>query len=123
MIAGIYNLFCEQGTTFTRLIEIEYPDDLDPTIFHPYPLDGFTASLQVRRTVESTSTLVSLTTHNGGIELQPAGIQNGLRLYMSPTVTASIASDGVYDLEIEDENGDVSRVLRGTFTLSPQVTR
>jgi len=123
MIAGIYNLFCEQGATFTRLIEIEYPDDIDPAIFYPYDLTSFTASLQVRRTVDSNAKLVSLTTQNGGLELQPGGTQNAIRIYMSPEVTASITSDGVYDLEIEDDNGDVSRVLRGTFTLSPQVTR
>lgn len=124
MISGIYNLYCEQGTTFSRLIEIEYPDPVDPTIFFPFDLTGFSASLQVRRTVESSTSLISLnSTNGGGIEIQPNDVENALRIYMTATQTSSITSDGVYDLEIEDPNGSVSRVLRGTFTLSPQVTR
>ena len=124
MISGIYNLYCEQGTTFSRLIEIEYPDPIDPTIFFPFDLTGFSASLQVRRTVESPTTLISLnSTNGGGIEIQPNNVENALRIYMTDAQTSSITSDGVYDLEIEDPNGSVSRVLRGTFTLSPLVTR
>lgn len=124
MISGIYNLYCEQGTTFTRLIEIEYPDPVDPTIFFPFDLTGFSASMQVRRTVESSTSLISLNSHNGGgIEIQPNDVENAIRIYMSADQTSTITSDGVYDLEIEDSNGSVSRVLRGTFTLSPQVTR
>lgn len=124
MISGIYNLYCEQGTTFSRLIEIEYPDPVDPTIFFPFDLTGFSASLQVRRTVESSTSLISLnSTNGGGIEIQPNDVENALRIYMTATQTSSITSDGVYDLEIQDPNGSVSRVLRGTFTLSPQVTR
>lgn len=124
MIAGIYNLYCEQGTTFTRLMEIEYPDPVDPTIFFPFDLTGFSASMQVRRTVESSTALITLNSNgNGGIEIQPNDVQNALRIYMSAAQTSTITSDGVYDIEIEDPNGNVSRVLKGTFTLSPQVTR
>lgn len=124
MISGIYNLYCEQGTTFSRLIEIEYPDPINPAIFYPFDLTGFSASLQVRRTVESSTALISLNSTNGnGIEIQPNDVENALRIYMTADQTSSITSDGVYDLEIEDPNGSVSRVLRGTFTLSPQVTR
>lgn len=124
MISGIYNLYCEQGTTFSRLIEIEYPDPIDPTIFLPFDLTGFSASMQVRRTVESQTALISLnSTVNGGIEIRPNDVDNALRIYMTAQQTSTITSDGVYDLEIEDPNGSVSRVLKGTFTLSPQVTR
>ena len=45
MIAGIYNIFCQQGATFTRIIDLQYPDPADPTIFHPYDLEGFTARM------------------------------------------------------------------------------
>ena len=123
MIAGIYNLYCEKGTTFTRLLEIEYPDPVDPTTFFPFDLTGFSASMQVRRTVDSPTPLISLNSSNGGIEVQPGAVENALRVFMSANQTATITSDGVYDIEVEDVNGNVSRILKGTFTLSPQVTR
>jgi hypothetical protein len=123
MIAGIYNLFIEQGATFTRLIEIEYPDPDDLTTMLPYDLSGFSASMQIRRTIDSTNTQITLTSNNGRIEMQPSGTDNALRLRLTPEETSSLTSDGVYDLEIEDGSGDIQRILRGAVTLSPEVTR
>jgi hypothetical protein len=123
MIAGIYNLFIEQGATFTRLIEIEYPDPTDITTMLPYNLDAHSASMQIRRTVDSSTPQITLTSSNGRIEMQPGGTENAMRLVLSPEETSTLTSDGVYDLEIEDAGGDVKRVLRGNVTLSLEVTR
>ena len=123
MIAGIYNVFVEQGATFARLLEIEYPDPTDVTIFLPYDLSGFSASMQIRRTIDSPSSQIFLTSSNGGIEMQPNGVENSMRIKMSPQQTSTLTSDGVYDIEIEDGGGNISRVLRGSVTLSLEVTR
>jgi hypothetical protein len=80
--------------------------------------------MQVRRTIDSSTTMISLDSDSlGGIEMQPGGIINGMRITMTDTQTASITSDGVYDLEIVAPTDEVSRVIRGTFTLSREVTR
>jgi hypothetical protein len=121
MIAGIYNIFCQQGATFTRIIDLQYPDPVDPEIFHPYDLTDFTARMQVRRTISSSSPIVELTTENGMIEIN--ALDGRIFLNMSPEVTSGITSSGVYDLEIESQQGVVSRVIQGTFTLSEEVTR
>jgi hypothetical protein len=127
VIAGIYNITCQQGSTFVRVIEIEQPDlDQDPTgrTYVPYDLTGHTARMQARRTMESSGYLLYLSTENGGIEINPTeGTTNVIQIYMTDEMTASISSSGVYDLEIENGVGEVSRVLQGTFTLSPEVTR
>lgn len=123
MIAGIYNLFIEQGATFTRLIEIEFPDPSDQTVFLPYDLSGFSASMQIRRTIDSPTPQISLTSGSGEIEMQPSGTVNAIRIVMSPQQTSSLTSDGVYDIEIEDGGGNIQRVLRGAVTLSLEVTR
>lgn len=123
MIAGIYNLFIEQGATFTRLIEIEYPDPADVTIMLPYNLDAHSASMQIRRTIDSVTPQITLTSANGRIEMQPGGTENAMRLVLTPEETSTLTSDGVYDLEIQDAGGDVKRVLRGAVTLSLEVTR
>lgn len=123
MIAGVYNLFIEQGATFTRLIEIEYPDPDDVTVMLPYDLSGFSASMQIRRTIDSTTSQITLTSSNGRIEMQPNGTENALRLNLTPQETSTLTSDGVYDIEIQDGSGNIQRILRGDVRLSLEVTR
>ena len=127
MIAGIYNITCEQGSTFVRIIEVERPDlEADPTgqTFEPFDLEGYAARMQVRRTIDSTSTLVELTTENSGLEINPTGETiNLIRISMNAETTASITSSGVYDLEIINGDGFVSKVIKGAFNLIQEVTR
>jgi hypothetical protein len=121
MIAGVYNIYCEQGTTFGRVFEIQYPDSVDPEIFYPYDLNGHTARMQVRRTIESSTVMISLTTENGGISID--GDNGKVSVIITDTQTSALTSSGVYDLEIIDGGGNVSRVIQGDFILSPEVTR
>ena len=125
MIAGIYNITCEQGATFTREIKLKQPDPTDPTgsTYVDFDLENYTARMQVRRTQSSTSAQVELTTENGRIAIEPAGVKGLIVLSMDDETTAALVSDGVYDLEIESAGGVVSRVIQGTFTLSLEVTR
>lgn len=124
MLAGIYNITCQQGSTFGRTLTFKYPDPAsppsDPT-YLPWNLTGYTARMQVRRTIDSSTTLISLTTENGRISL--GGASGVIELNISAADTATITSSGVYDLEIIASNGVVSRILQGDFTLSPEVTR
>lgn len=126
MIAGVYNITIEQGSTFVRLISIEQPDlDTDPTgaTFAPFLLTGYTARMQIRRTVESSTTIISLTSPSNGIIISPGAPENELSITISAAVTATLTSSGVYDLEIVDAGGVVSKVLRGAVILIPEVTR
>lgn len=124
MLAGIYNITCQAGSTFGRTLTFKYPDPtsspLDPT-YLPWNLTGYTARMQVRRTIDSSTVLISLTTENGRITL--SGASGIIELDISATDTSTITSSGVYDLEIIGSNGIVSRILQGDFTLSPEVTR
>jgi hypothetical protein len=127
MIAGVYNITCEQGSSFLRILEIQQPDlATDPTgqTFEDFDLTGYTARMQVRRTIDSASALVTLTTENLGLEINPTeDTINMIKMSMAASVTASITSSGVYDLEIVDTTGFVSKVVKGVFTLVPEVTR
>jgi len=128
MRAGVYNMICEQGTTFVRMLELEYPDPGDPTgnTFLPLDLTGYTGRMQVRRTVESPTTMLNLSgsvVNGSQVEMRPAGDSNAIRIYISDEATAVLDSSGVYDLEIENSGGEVSRVLQGDFTVIPEVTR
>jgi len=124
MLAGIYNITCQQGSTFGRTLTFKYPDPASPSAdptYLPWNLTGYTARMQVRRTIDSSTTLISLTTENGRISL--GGASGIIELNITAADTATITSSGVYDLEIIASNGVVSRILQGDFTLSPEVTR
>lgn len=127
MLAGNYNMTCQQGSTFTRTLEIEQPDlATDPTgsTFMPFDLSGYEARMQVRRTIDSSSFLLELTTANGGLTINPiSGDTNKILIFAPANVTASVPTSGVYDIEIISDDNTVSRVLQGIFNLSPEVTR
>ena len=131
MIAGVYNVTIEQGSTFARLISIEQPNlAADPTgqTFENFNLAGFTARMHIRRTIDSASPMITLTTENGRIAINPniAGAptrNNEIALLITATDTATITTSGVYDLEIISAGGTVSKVIRGDATLIPEVTR
>lgn len=126
MIAGIYNMTIEQGSTFSRLISIEQPDLVtDPTgnTFEPFDLTGYTARMQIRRTLESVTPMLSLTTENGRIEINPGTATNEIELSINAETTATLSTSGIYDLEIIDPSGNVSKVVRGDVTLVAEVTR
>ena len=128
MLAGTYNMLTEQGSTLYRVLSLEYPDLVgDPSgeTYLPWDLDGYTARMQVRRLIEDANYMIEITTENGGIDVEPLGEQGRIDLTMTAVQTAALDSDGVYDLEIIDtgSTGTVSKVIKGTFTLIPEVTR
>ena len=131
MIAGVYNITIEQGSTFGRLISVEQPDlATDPTgqTFENFDLAGYTARMHIRRTIDSSTAMITLTTENGRIAINPniAGYptrNNEISLSITAADTATITTSGVYDLEIISAGGTVSKVIRGDVTLIPEVTR
>lgn len=126
MRAGTHNFFCEQGSTFSRSIYIEQPDfDNDPTgaTFIPLSIGGYTARMQVRRTIDASTFLLNLTTENGALIVAQGVDENDINIDLAASVTASVGTSGVYDIEIVSPSGVVSRILQGNFTVSQEVTR
>ncbi len=88
----------------------------------PVDLTGCVARMHVRERIDSPTTLLELTTENGGIEL--GGTAGTIRRRMTAAQTAALTwRSGVYDLEIEFPGGIVRRVLAGPVVVSPEVTR
>ena len=121
MLAGSYNMVCEQGTTFSRQFELQYPDPEDPTVYLVFNLTGYTARMQIRRTIESSTAMISLTTENNGISIN--GAAGKVTVVMTANQTAALDSSGVYDIELINNSGTVSRMVQGNFTLSLEVTK
>jgi hypothetical protein len=108
------NLDTTRFTAYTSGGELMYKPPVD--------LTGFTARMQIRETVDATAVLKSLTTENGGITLgDTAGTVD---LLISATETAAFTfGNAVYDLELIDGSGIVTRLLSGNVSLSKEVTR
>lgn len=117
MAAFKFRLEIDQGATFRR--RFVWKTGTPPV---PVDLTGCTARMQIRPDITSDEVLVELTTENGGITLGDA--DGTIDLYISAEDTAKVeAAIGVYDLELVTADGDVDRVLSGTVTISPEVTR
>lgn len=115
MTPGKYNLVCPQGATFSK--QLTWAIDGDPV-----DLTSYTARMQVREKYTSTSTILNLTTENGGITL---GDDEGTILIDIDATTTSgiVAKDYVYDLELISSSSIVTRLLEGRFIVTPEVTR
>ena len=111
------NIVIVQGATLDLLVT--WKTGANET---PVDLTGCTARMQIREKTNSPTVLVNLTTENGGIVL--GGVLGTVRRVMSAEDTASLTfKSGVYDLEIEFSEGTVRRLLSGSVSVSPEVTR
>jgi hypothetical protein len=136
MVAGRYRMVCEQGSTFDIQLTLQYsnpdypancadPDDCPE--FLPWDLTGYTARMQVRKYVESATTIAELTTENAStfrITLGDPDPSDGkITLFIRPEDTRAMPTSGVYDIKITSPTNEVDRIIEGEFILSPEVTR
>jgi len=116
MTAAVYNFVIEQGATLDKVFV--WKDSTGAVI----PLTGYTAKMQIRQTVSSSTILLDLSTLNGRIILTPLSGQ--IQLLVSATDTAAITwQRGKYDLELVSSTGVVTRLLYGEVEVSKEVTR
>lgn len=116
MPAGNYDIVCEQGATFQR--ELVWSDSSE----QPINLTGYTARMQVRPSIKSSEVVIELTTANARIILYP--LLGKIQLLLTAAQTAALPAKAcVYDLELVSGSGHVTRLLQGSFTITPEVTR
>lgn len=116
-----HNIAIYQGATFRKSLAWKSTDEngLNPV---PNDLTGFSARMHIRPSIDSSALLHELSTTNGGITL--GGTTGTIDLFISDENTALIrGTKGVYDLELTSPAGDVTRLVQGTVTISPEVTR
>lgn len=124
MAAGTYNFTVEQGTTMN--IPLAWKDASNIAI----NITGYTARMQAREGVGTTTILHEWTTENAGIVID--GPTGGITLKATATITAgwnwpipsgSTSPKAKYDLELISATGVVTRLLKGEITLDLEVTR
>jgi|688.fasta_scaffold184189_3 hypothetical protein len=113
-MAGTYAIEIEAGASYNRTINWTSAN-------LPVNLNGCTARLMVRTSYSDANTTLSLVSPSACLSISNA--TNGdILLSLDPAVTANLV-DGVYDLEVLFGGGPVTRLLSGTLTVSPEVTR
>lgn len=120
--AGQYDIFCDQGSTFSRTIKLQDVNNL------PISLVGATVSGKIRQAPESVAVIATMT---GTVTDAPNG---EFTITLSAAVTTAIAADASgagnrklttfdYDVEVTYSDLTVQRVLEGNFYLSPEITK
>lgn len=109
-----------QGADWIRYHAFDYLNTTTSEV-EIWDTTGYTARMTIRAEYGGTA-ILSLTTENGRLEV--GGEDWSLKMHLTPAATAGLASwgIGVYDCEIVDEFGRVTRVLHGRAALSPEVT-
>lgn len=123
MTAGVYTVAIEQGSTFRLRLTLRLPTLVPGEPGELMDLSNFIARMQIRHRTPAPEILYSLTTENGGLTL--GGAAGTIDMFISDEDTSAFSfRSAVYDLEIEAvPGGDVTRIIQGPVTVSPEVTR
>lgn len=115
MTPGLVNFVCPQGATFKRTMLYTVDDT-------PFDLSGYSAKLQVREAYYSQDPLITLDTDNDGITL--TGVSGSINLYISHEDTQLLpVGTHVYDLKLTNPSSEDDRLIEGSWTVTPGVTR
>lgn len=110
-MAAIFSFDIDQGTTFFLSLQPEGPDGV------PINMDGYSVRGQIRKSYQSV-TKVDFTTE---IIDSPNGL---FTISLTAQQTAAIKEGrNVYDIELFDSAGEVIRLMEGSITVNPEVTR
>lgn len=112
-MAGTYRFNIDQGTTLRRSLRWSRAGQ-------PVDLSGASARMEIRDKARG-ALLYRLDITNGGLVL--GGIA-GTILISIPAEASSAWNflKGVYDLEVVEADGTVSRLIQGAVVVSPEVT-
>jgi tRNA threonylcarbamoyladenosine modification (KEOPS) complex Pcc1 subunit len=88
----------------------------------PIDLTGYTARMQIREKVDSTTTIKELTTENGGITLDITNSKITVTISATDTAAFTFAS-AVYSLELVSSTNVVTPLINGNISLVREVTR
>lgn len=110
-MAYIVNFYVEAGASFSRSVT---DTNDDGTLFD---FTDYTARLQVRQTVASTTAVIDITPT---INVETATISWAF----TPAQTSLLTAPSyVYAMELTKTDGSVIRLIQGTLTVSPEVVR
>ena len=142
MPAGRYDIYSEQGATFKLHLDYKYQGGTG------IDLADFTGEMQVRRSAKDQKVVLFLSDNGvtgggitgeftigngvsgvGGISFNTAidgsaGYTGGILLRVdAETMKTVTMGKHFYDFEMTNNNGEVMRLIEGTFEVSREITR
>lgn len=105
------NITIDQGTDFEAVIDVS---DVNG---QPYNLTGYVAASQMRKNYATSSAAATFSaTHNG--------VVGQITLTLAKSITTDLEPGRyMYDVEITSPGGATTRVVEGTVTVTPGITR
>lgn len=87
----------------------------------PVNIDGYVGRMHIRDYVDLSIIVKTLTTENGGIAID--GTAGRVDILLKPSETDDLgAKEYVYDLELESEEGDVTKIVSGKLSVRAEIT-
>jgi len=115
MASGKHAFVFEQGTTIERVITWS---DLQGV---PIDNTGYTAAMQIRKSHPNAVADLSL---GSPADITIGGADGKFIIQVASAVMIALAAGRyVYDFEITSPGGSVTRLLEGSLTVTPEVTR
>ena len=114
------HILIEQGASFSQDFLWLDGNNTPPT---PIDLTGYSARMQIRRHHDSAEAILDVT--NAGTEITLGTADGTITVSLDEAASAALPAPfyGVYDLEVEDESGYVTRLIEGHVEIRPEVTR
>lgn len=114
---NVYDILVDQGATLLRSVALK------SSAKSPVTLSGYTGVMKVRSTVASTESVLTLTTSNGGLEINATA--GTVLIIATPAQTAALEPGKyVHDLELtETATGSVTKIIQGNLTVRAEVTK
>lgn len=104
------NLTIDQGTDFVVTIDVEDFNDV------PFDLTGYGVAAQMRKNYAATSAIT--------FDARQLGAAGQIVLELTSAQTSDIEPGRyLYDVEITDQTGKITRVIEGIATVTPGITR
>ena len=117
-MAYIGNDTLDAGADYSMVVSV-FTDETNTTLLN---LTGYTARMMLKTGYNAATPAISLTSPSGGLVID--GPNGTMTVTMTSAQTTLLTDPSyVYDLEIVSPGGQVTRVLQGTFMVSPEVTK
>lgn len=113
--SNVYDILADQGATLNRALFLK------TSAKRPVDIQDYIGRMHIRDYTDSSIIVKTLTTDNGGLAID--GLAGRVDIFLKPSDTDDLsAKDYVYDLELESEEGDVTRIVSGKLTVRAEIT-
>lgn len=125
MLDNRYDIELQQGSTYELVLSIKDSEGNTKNVV------GYSARMQMRSKYSSESAIIDLSSPDNGIQIYEGNAAvhitidaaNTANIYVAPSAKIPPFNKYVYDIEVVDNDGKVSKLVYGEATVYGEVTR